>query len=961
MDEFLNQFNQAETINNEKINNQNNYKMNYNQEQLNFIQSKLNDCCLLGIPGGGKTASIIGKINYHFSIGEFKKNNEFLICSFSRRACHDFIEKGQKCNKKLFNSKNVRTLHSLAGKILVNVFNKNSSSQDTVIIAASELVFENKDLILEMNEFKDLKIIFVDEAQDISQIQYDLIMKLKEITGCKVIMVGDPNQNIYQFQNGSDKFLMNHSVNKYHLVKNYRSSKQIVDFVNQFKPWDLLTPLMVSTKKEDYQKPIIFCGTVSEIVKDIIYKIKNSKYEKHNIAIIGPVKRSKPINDYYSNVGLSLMTNLLIENDISYLKHYEDTNNEEIVLNKFKKEKNHVNLMTIHGSKGLEFDEVYVLNFHITTFGMMPNEQKYNEFKYLWYVGLSRACYSMHLYIDKNKFGWFDLKNCPRRFYQSENSVFKLMNKLNFKEEIKPMYYTVTELLGSKKYFDDKHLYVFEKIIKYEVIEENLFGDGECVVYKNDEIIEYNEYCALYGIFIENIFNYYYCLKFGKHSDFFTKLKRMIHNTIIVPKNMLGGYKILKLKCPFIVKDLVRLKDFELIKKTFQKREQELYNHLLNILDNDTHKEFYLDCYNDVSHYSKEYLLKLISDLENGFKRGKSKDQINYSIFQISLFYYQKTNETAYLWKKDFSMNINSLEFIIEKTIEYAELKAGDCTLDEFIFHPTYKHSKLPIVGELDILKGDSAIIDIKLNMSLQKKSIFQLILYHNLLSPNLDKNYDLELWNFYLGKKFIIKLEKDKFMNYELLKLLSVACGEKLKNMIFIYDLETTGLNVNDDFIDIIDRHFEEYETSVIPSSGLVKLEHNPCVPFEIMELTSISSEQLLNYGCEYKKFSMEMENIFSYCEQPIFIAHNGFSFDHKIMMNKNLIDKYKARFLDSKMIIRLFLKDDVGNKSLLKIFEHLFGYSPVAHRANSDVKMLIMIMKKLGINSEKILNILN
>ena len=331
-------------------------------------------------------------------------------------------------------------------------------------------------------------------------------------------------------------------------------------------------------------------------------------------------------------------------------------------------------------------------------------------------------------------------------------------------------------------------------------------------------------------------------------------------------------------------------------------------------------------------------------------------------VFQISLFYYQKTNETAYLWKKDFSENIDSLEFIIGKTIEYAELKANECCeLDEFIFHPTYKHSKLPIVGELDILKGDCAIIDIKLNMSLQKKSIFQLILYHNLLSPNLDKNYDLELCNFYLGKKYIIKLEKDKFMNYELLKLLSVVCGEKLKNMIFIYDLETTGLNVNDEFIDIIDRHFEEYETSVIPSSGLVKLEHNPCVPFEIMELTSISSEQLLNYGCEYKKFSMEMENIFSYCEQPIFIAHNGFSFDHKIMINKNLIDRNKARFLDSKMIIRLFLKDDVGNKSLLKIFEHLFGYSPVAHRANSDVKMLIMIMKKLDINSEKIINILN
>jgi hypothetical protein len=57
MDEFLNQFHQIE-----------NNKMNYNEEQLDFIQSKLNDCCLLGIPGGGKTASIIGKIIYHFNI-----------------------------------------------------------------------------------------------------------------------------------------------------------------------------------------------------------------------------------------------------------------------------------------------------------------------------------------------------------------------------------------------------------------------------------------------------------------------------------------------------------------------------------------------------------------------------------------------------------------------------------------------------------------------------------------------------------------------------------------------------------------------------------------------------------------------------------------------------------------------------------------------------------------------------
>ena len=33
-----------------------------NIEQLNFIKSDLQDCCLIGIPGGGKTTTIIKKI-----------------------------------------------------------------------------------------------------------------------------------------------------------------------------------------------------------------------------------------------------------------------------------------------------------------------------------------------------------------------------------------------------------------------------------------------------------------------------------------------------------------------------------------------------------------------------------------------------------------------------------------------------------------------------------------------------------------------------------------------------------------------------------------------------------------------------------------------------------------------------------------------------------------------------------
>ena len=108
MEEFLLKFSQPEFISDIK----------YNEEQLKFINSPLENSILLGIPGGGKTQCIIGKIIYHFQKKDFQKNSDYLLLTFSRRACHDFIEKGSKQNKKYMNIRNVLTLHSLAGKIV---------------------------------------------------------------------------------------------------------------------------------------------------------------------------------------------------------------------------------------------------------------------------------------------------------------------------------------------------------------------------------------------------------------------------------------------------------------------------------------------------------------------------------------------------------------------------------------------------------------------------------------------------------------------------------------------------------------------------------------------------------------------------------------------------------------------------------------------------------------------------
>jgi superfamily I DNA/RNA helicase len=935
-------------------------QIHYNKEQLEFITYPIQNCKLLGIPGGGKTQSIIGKIVYHYSRNELTKNNEFLILTFSRRACNDFLIKGKKSEKKIFNTKNIRTLHSLAGKIVFKILGKRSSSQDTVIISAIDLLEHHKNELLEIPQFSDLKVIFVDEAQDISAIQYDLIMKISGLIRCCVIMIGDPNQNIYQFQKGSDYFLINHPGHNFSLIQNYRSTPEIVNFVNNFRPWDLLTPKMVSTKKSVGKLPIIFTGTIEEIIEDITNKILKSTFPREEIAIIGPVKKSKPINDVYTNIGLSLFTNLLNKYNINYIKHYEDTNNDEMNLSEFKKIEGHINLFTVHGSKGLEFDQVFLLNFHTSAFGIMPTEEKYNEFKYLWYVGLSRASYDLNIYIYKNKLPWNELKYVSCNIYNTENSKPVFLKELKFQEEIVPMYFTVTELLNSKKYLDDELFYKLEKVFNYEVekipiFEIDFYDNLDCT--KKRIIKNYKSYSALYGIFIENIFNFFYNIKYGILADFITKLKKIINNTIIIPKKYIYGYKILKMRCPFIAKDLVRLGDFTIIKNQFRKAEEELYAYLCELLKNDYSSEFFIDCENDVINYSKSELLEYISYFENGVQEKWNLekyilDENIKKLFKLTLCYYQRSNECAYLWETDFSEELLDLDFYIKHIIKYAY----ENVTDEYIFHKSVEHSKLPIVGELDMI-NKNRIVDIKFSNNLNIKHILQVLLYYHIVSPNFSANVSIELWNFLLGYKYIIKIDVEKINVYGLLKILSKGIGQKMKDMIFFYDLETTGFRSEYNKMDIIERYFEEYTTCIIPSSGLIKLVDVPYLPFEITSLTGITQNMLYENGDHIEKFKREIDELLSYCNNPIFIAHNGNSFDHKILLERGIFEREKCKFLDSRMIIRLFLKNEVGEKSLSDIFKYLFKFNLVAHRAAADVKMMIAIFRKLEIDDDKIL----
>lgn len=87
---------------------------------------------------------------------------------------------------------------------------------------------------------KQVTVMAVDEAQDLSALNYDILDRMLDIIpGMKLFLVGDPRQNIFEFNGGSyrnlDGFLSKHANHETkHLTMTYRCGQAIADYVNTF-------------------------------------------------------------------------------------------------------------------------------------------------------------------------------------------------------------------------------------------------------------------------------------------------------------------------------------------------------------------------------------------------------------------------------------------------------------------------------------------------------------------------------------------------------------------------------------------------------------------------------------------------------------------------------------------------------------------------------------------------------
>jgi ATP-dependent DNA helicase RecQ len=201
--------------------------------QLKIINDKESKYIVVAAgPGSGKTKVLVHKLA-SLLLMEDVKHEQLLMLTFSRAAATEFKKRLLNLIGNAANFIEIKTFHSYCFDLLSKRGSLEKS--DTILKQTIEKI-QSKEV--EANRITKT-VLVVDEAQDIDDDEYNLICTLiAENEEMRVIVVGDDDQNIYQFRGSSSKYLhqlidVNGAV-KYELIENYRSKSNLVDFANQF-------------------------------------------------------------------------------------------------------------------------------------------------------------------------------------------------------------------------------------------------------------------------------------------------------------------------------------------------------------------------------------------------------------------------------------------------------------------------------------------------------------------------------------------------------------------------------------------------------------------------------------------------------------------------------------------------------------------------------------------------------
>ncbi len=210
------------------------YKQLFGQlskKQMEIISNKDSRCIVVAAgPGSGKTRVLVHKLASLLLL-EDVKHEQLLMLTFSRAAATEFKQRLMGLIGNAAHFVEIKTFHSYCFDLLGRIGNLDEAKD--VVARAAQMINDGE---VEPNRIAKT-VLVIDEAQDMSQEEYDLVHALMSANEeMRVIAVGDDDQNIFEFRGSDSKFmtqLLKDSNGQFvEMTENYRSTKQIVDFAN---------------------------------------------------------------------------------------------------------------------------------------------------------------------------------------------------------------------------------------------------------------------------------------------------------------------------------------------------------------------------------------------------------------------------------------------------------------------------------------------------------------------------------------------------------------------------------------------------------------------------------------------------------------------------------------------------------------------------------------------------------
>ena len=237
---------------------------------------------------------------------------------------------------------------------------------------------------------KTLKWLFIDEFQDINDTQFKFIRALHH-PAAAVTIVGDDAQNIYTWRGSCVDYILNFhkrfpDVTDFQLTTNYRSTSAIVAVANS---------IMRYIPTLDHKELMTASPTADSGERPAVHYFARTAEERDWVTEAAIAAKG-------TTVILSKFNSVLYAYEAAFLKlgvPVRFVQGEETVATTVK---GTIFLSTFHGSKGLEWDNVFLVRMNDEVFPQQKDEDGVLQERRLFYVAVTRARVSLTLSYSRN-------------------------------------------------------------------------------------------------------------------------------------------------------------------------------------------------------------------------------------------------------------------------------------------------------------------------------------------------------------------------------------------------------------------------------------------------------------------------------------------------------------------------------------------------------------------------------